>query len=639
MKAAVVVAGSLVLLTLAALVGLDLAGWPGLAPRLAGQGVAGLALDSASRLHLLWRPRLETPRLNLTATTGAALAEARGLTLNWQWRDVWDWRHGAPLRLRLVQADTLTLNWRRDAAGHSPWPLQPTQPGAAGGAPTALPQIDHLVIHQGSAHFDDAPLGLQGEARFATQPDGHWSAELHGRLRGQQLALKAEASAGLALLSPPQAGLAPVQLQAELTQAEGQLSFAGTAASLLDARSLDGQLQVKGSSLAAVGRPFGLTLPHTPPLVLRGRLQHADGVWQLDDVQARIGRSPLAGSFAFDTRPARPQLSGLLRGGPLHLADLGPAIGTDTPPSRQGRLLPDRPLDLPALNAMDARVAVALNQLDLGSAHLAPLAPVNASLVLEAGVLRLEGLQAGVAGGQLAGSAQLDTRTSPPHWQASADVQGLAVERWFKPRVRGLTASPLTGRLHAELDVQGRGRSTAELLASLDGPLRLRLEQGSLSHLLTEALGLDIAQGLGLWLRGDRNLPLDCARMDGRFTAGVLRPRTAVMDNSDSRIELDGRISLADETLDLRLVTRPKDFSPLALRAPLRLQGTLADPRVALEGRQLGGRAIAALALGALAPPAALLAFVDPGEPMPALDCGKAGPLRGTGPGASKAKG
>ena len=338
-------------------------------------------------------------------------------------------------------------------------------------------------------------------------------------------------------------------------------------------------------------------------------------------MKARVGESRLGGDFAFDTRPARPMLSGVLRGGPLRLADLGPAVGTDKAPSRAGRVLPDRAFDLPALNAMDARVGVALSQLDLGTANLAPLAPVNTSVVLENGLLKLENFNAGIAGGEVAGLLTLDTHPNPPLWQVRAGVRGMVVERWIKLKTKTLTASPVTGRMDVDLNVQGRGRSTAQLLGSLDGPVNLQVENGSLSHLLTEAMGLDVAQGLGLWLKGDKNLALNCARMDGRFKDGVLRPRSAVIDNSDSRMDLDGRVSLADESLDLRVVTHPKDFSPLTLRAPVRLQGTLGDPRIALEGKRLAGRGIAALALGALSPPAALLAFVDPGEDLPAVDC------------------
>lgn len=621
MKVAAKAVGATALTLLAATATMEWAGWPGVAPWLAAHAGRGLQLEAGSRLHLLLNPRLEATRLRVSGSQGEPLADAQGLRLQWQWRDLWAWRGGAPLRLRLVQADTLQLHWQRDAQGRTAWPVQPSGERRE---PAELPRIDHLVIRHGTAHLDDAPLQLLGDARFATQADGRWTAELQGRLRGQQLALKAEAGAGLALLAPADAGLPPVRLSAELTQRQGRLSFDGSAASLLDARALDGQLQVRGNSLADVGRPFGITLPNTPPLTLSGRLQHASGVWQLGGAKARVGQSQLGGDFAFDTRAGssqRPLLSGLLRGGPLRLADLGPAFGADTPPSRPGRVLPDRPWDLPSLRTMDARVAVALSQLDLGSARLAPLAPLNASLVLEDGVLSLQGFNAGIAGGEASGSARLDTRPSPPQWQIALGVRGMAVEQWLKFQASGLAHDPLTGRLRADLDVQGRGRSPAELLGSLSGPVRLQLDKGSLSHLLTEAAGLDLAQGLGLLLRGDRRLALNCARLEGSFKAGVLRPRSAVVDNRDSRIDIDGRVNLADETLDLRVVARPKDFSPLTLRSPVRVQGRLGEPRVALEGRALGGKAIAAIALGALTPPAALLAFVDPGESLPPVRC------------------
>ena len=113
-------------------------------------------------------------------------------------------------------------------------------------------------------------------------------------------------------------------------------------------------------------------------------------------------------------------------------------------------------------------------------------------------MLTLSQLNAGVAGGRLTGSAKVDTQPVPPVWQASLDVDGMAIERWLKTDVKALTKDPVTGRLKAQIDVQGRGHSTAELLATLTGPVHLRLENGTVSHLLTEAIGLDIAQGLSL---------------------------------------------------------------------------------------------------------------------------------------------
>lgn len=622
MRFAIKAVGAAALALVAGVAGMEWAGWPGVAPWLATRADRGLQLDGDARLHLLLDPRLQASRLAVTGHGGEPLAEAGAVLLKWRWADLWAWRRGAPLRLRLVQADRLKLAWQRDADGRTAWPVQPSGQRQER---AELPQIDHLIIRDGQASLDDQPLRLRGDARFSTAANGHWQADLQGQLRGQQLALKAEAGAGLALLAPADAGLPPVQLRAELTQREGRLSFEGTASSLLDARALDGRLEVRGRSLADIGRPFNITLPRTPPVTLSGRLQHAAGVWQLGGAQARVGQSQLAGDFYFDTRPARPQLSGLLRGG-LRLADLGPAVGADTRPSRPGRVLPDRPWDLPSLRTMDARVAVALNQLDLGTPKLAPLSPVNVSLVLEDGVLDLQHLHAGIAGGEATGAVRLDTRVAPPQWTLGLGVRGMAIEQWLRLPTRALADDPVTGRLRADLDLTGRGRSPAELLGSLDGPVRLQLDKGQISHLLTEAVGLDLAQGLAVWLRGDRKLMLNCAELAGRFKAGALRPRTAVVDNRDSRIDIDGRINFADESLDLRLKAQPKDFSLLTLRTPLRVQGTLADPRVALEGKALGGKAIAAIALGALAPPAALLAFVDPGEDVPPVRCDTAAP-------------
>jgi len=613
MKPVLRIAGLLSLITILALCGAELAGWPGLAPAVAAVIAPGLglSLDPGTRTHLFAGPRLHAPSLTVVHQ-GQQLALARDLDLRWRWTELWAWyRDGEPLRLSSVQADTLDLVWSRDAAGRSNW--QTGAPRAAQATP--LPVIETLLIRQGSAQVDDAPLQLKADARFSTGEDGQWRADVDGVLRGQHLALQAQASAGLALLSAPRDNPPAARLRATLSQERSRIQFDGTATSLLDARALDGRIDVSGPSLAGVGRPLGLTLPATPPFQVQGRLQHANGLWSLNQAQARIGRSQLGGDFLYDTRTARSQLRGELRGGPLLLADLGPAVGTDTRPTRPGRLLPDRALDIPSLALMDATLAIRLNALDLGSRALAPLAPVRARLELRNGELSLRGLEAGVAGGMLSGEAVLNARVEPPQWRTDLSVNGVALERWLRK------TDALTGILQARLRVQGQGRSIAALLASLDGDLSVALQDGHMSHLATELAELDLAQGLGVWLRGDDWLALDCARFEGRLRSGVLQPRFAVVDNRESRIEVSGHVSLASEELSLRAFARPKDFSPMTLRAPLRVQGTLADPLVALEGKALGGRALAAVALGMLAPPASLLAFVDPGESLPPLSC------------------
>lgn len=74
-------------------------------------------------------------------------------------------------------------------------------------------------------------------------------------------------------------------------------------------------------------------------------------------------------------------------------------------------------------------------------------------------------------------------------------------------------------------------------------------------------------------------------------------------------------MSLRDETLALRLRAAPKDVSPLALRTPVHIEGTLAHQRLRLDSGPLLARLLPAAVLGAVAAPlAALLPLIDVGD-------------------------
>jgi uncharacterized protein involved in outer membrane biogenesis len=125
---------------------------------------------------------------------------------------------------------------------------------------------------------------------------------------------------------------------------------------------------------------------------------------------------------------------------------------------------------------------------------------------------------------------------------------------------------------------------------------------------------LDIAQGLGLLIKGDDVLPIQCTVIDLVAEQGLFRPRVMVLDTADSTLWVDGSLSLATEALDLRVVTTPKDFSPLALRTPLHVRGTFADPSISVDKGRLGTRLGASALLALLNPLAAVIPLIDFGS-------------------------
>lgn len=645
----------------------ELSGWPFLQTPLqnAMTRTAGVpvTLDGNFRTHLLWNPRLHVDQLQVAPGGGVEvphLLNARQVKLAWRWGDVWRWRSGKALRLQALEAGTLDAHLVRGKDGRASWQLG--TPDAAKAEPGAdaldsLPRFGLLRVGAGRIAVDDAlsqtrlTVELQGGEGDAL-PDGTrpgYRGTVAGRWKALPLNLSLRTGSALPLLQEADNDARPGTLRVEGSAGAAKVFFDGTASALLGERQLQGQLRLSGPSLARVGAPLAVTLPQTPPFDLRGNIGYDSGVWRLQAESATVGRSQLEGDFSFDTRPTPARLSGRLGGTRLALADLGPSVGAASAGAAAasatsgGKVLPQRRFDLPSMRAMDADVQVAVGELDFGSESLAPLKDLQTHLLLQAGVLRLQALKASVAGGQFSGSTSLDATADPARWATDLRFTGIDVAGW----VRALSAEPdkaaapapgnkaalkarrdearsggnqavrayLTGALSGRLQATGRGRSVAEIMSTLDGQAQLRLTDGTLSHLVTELAGLDLAQALGVLIRQDQPLPLRCALLDLQLQNGVVRPRRAVLDNADSTLRIAGKIDLRDETLALQAQVKPKDFSPLSLRVPVVITGTLAAPVVGVDGKRLAGKALGMLALAAVvAPAAALLPLLEAGS-------------------------
>ena len=513
-----------------------------------------------------------------------------------------------------------------------------------------LPVFGLLQVDAGSLVYRDAVMAMDLDARFslvdsaaqaASDPAPAASAagfrlQAGGTYRKMPMTVALHTPGVLPVVAQDAVVALPVTLEASVGGAK--LSFKGTATDALKLSALKGRFSVQGPSLAAVGDPLRVTLPTTGPFRAEGLVAKQGVLWNVVTEQVSIGASRLSGAFTYDPRPHVPMLAGRLTGTKLLLADLGPAVGAPVPKTdgaaaapaaaasaskgtspqranaKPGRVLPDRPFDLPALRMMDANVLIDIADLDLGSSILEPLKPLRTHLVLADGVLTLRELDARTGQGQLGGTVQLDGRDAQALWTADLRWAGVRLESWIHQPRAGNAPPYVTGHLNGEARVAGQGKSTAAILGSLRGGVRMHLVGGTISHLAVEAAGLDIAQGLGVLIKGDDALPVQCTVADLVAEQGVLRPRVLVLDTTDSTLWVEGSLSLASEALDLRVVVTPKDFSPMALRTPLHVRGSFANPSVSLEKRPLGTRLGASALLALVNPLAALIPLIDTGN-------------------------
>ena len=417
------------------------------------------------------------------------------------------------------------------------------------------------------------------------------------------------------------------------------LKAKGTVENLQELSGLDARFDVQGRNLDELYKLLGVVLPSTPPYRLRGQLHKRDKAWSASQIQGVLGSSDLSGDLTFDTSGATPLLTGNVQSKLLDFADLRPVIGlparalkvsgrpadgkamasnrallaSKQPPL--GKVLPVATLDLVRLNAMNADVTY--TALDIRHVDQLPLDKGKAHIVLRGGVLQLDPVALGVAGGTLAGKITVDGNVVPAAFDTRLDVRALQLNQLF-PTVQSTKSS--FGKISGQVNLKGRGNSMAQMLGSSSGDVAVLMGKGEISNILLEFIGLDGGEIIKFFLRGDRNVQLLCAAAAFDVKQGVMSSTTLLLDTSDTVIHGDGKVSLADETLDVTLNPEPKDRSILSLRSPLRIAGTFAAPTAGPDKPALAARAGIALALGVINPFLALAATIETG-PGKDADC------------------
>lgn len=602
-------------------------------------------LDPPFKLHLFGGVQLDVGGLWISAPQGfdaPHLIDAKDVLLELRYADLLNRDKTAPMRiksLRVAQMDTILV---RNEDGSSSWQFhkKDTEPSRP------FPAVETLIVQSGTALVRDPLTQTDLKVIFSTQEGASNAApvssvQTQGKFR--QRAIQAELTTNGFL--PIAAGdSSQISSKGWVEYAGLHGDFDGVVSDIFGRQDIKGTFAVKGPSLGLLGDLFHITLPTTESFKLYGDIEKSHGIWLANVASAHVGESDLYGQFQYDPRPEKPFMQGNLKGKRFVLADLAPAFGTknedgsDAKP-REGHAIPDRPLNLPSLNRMNAKIAVNLDHVDLGNAFSRPISPLKADLTLDAGKLSLSNLYAHTADGTFSGLISVDAHQltnemadqkhiepdAVPSWRIDLAWKDIDLEKWLqvskerkeKARQKGKRDSPpayVSGTLNGKTKLTGKGQSTAELLASLDGDVSLYIHEGKVSHLIIEVLGLDVAQGLGLLLRGDEPLPMQCAVMDLKAKQGVIRPDVALIDTPVTLLLIDGEINMAQEKLNLRLIAKPKNVSPFTVRSPILVKGTFVNPDVSAEPGPIATKVLVAVGLAFINPLAAILPFVDTGS-------------------------
>jgi hypothetical protein len=340
-----------------------------------------------------------------------------------------------------------------------------------------------------------------------------------------------------------------------------------------------------------------------------------------------VGDSDLAGRLSVTTGGARPFLSAELASRSLDFDDLGALLGaapkagpgeTASPQQAakartmiaQRRILPDAPLDVRRMRAMDADVTYTAR-----SIRDAPVKLTSGAVhvKLDDGLLRADPLRFDLPQGRVAGHVSLDARKAVPFTDLDLRLSNARIEQLMPMQVAG--SAPVTGAIVGRAKLAGSGDSVHKALAHADGQVTLVAPGGEIRKAFAELAGVNVVKGLGLLMKHDTSTtPIRCAVADFRTEGGVMRADQIVVDTGPVLIKGSGTVNLGSEQIDFKARGHDKKFRFFRVLLPVKATGPMSAPKLGVEpGAAIAQGGIAAALGSALSPLAAVLPFVDPG--------------------------
>lgn len=505
------------------------------------------------------------------------------------------------LILPLVQLDEPDVLLVREESGRTNWDGNTKGSGAA----WKLPPIQRFLINQGHVVIEDDVRKLRfigtvtseetsggGRAAFTLVGDGTLNkSKFLANVTGGPL-LNVDASK-------------PYPFNADIRAGATHAVIAGQITEPFQLDRFNASITVNGPTLSELYFLTGLVLPNTPPYQLRLAVVREGAFYRLNDINGMLGATDIAGNLSVDASQDIPALAGKIASRVLNFEDLGAVIGGGkTAPTKY--LLPETVMHTERLRQTNAEVDYSARSV---KSRDFPLTSLDTHISLQGGVLNLKPLAFGFTQGKLGGSLKVDARKSVPVTSVDARITDIRAENFIKG-----SDKPIIGLLEARAVLTGTGNSVHAAASTANGTFTAVVPSGGMRHSLAEWTGVDVLTALSLSLSGDNsNTNLRCAVASFDAKAGLLTAQRFVIDTDPVRIDGGGTINLRDETLDLRLQGKPKNFQLVRARAPITVKGSMGQPALGIEAGPLVAQGGIAAALGLINPLASILAFIDPG--------------------------
>ncbi len=526
------------------------------------------------------------------------------------------------LRWLDLREASLDLEWNAAHTRNS-W----TFSSDGGGAPFDMPIIDRARLVATTVRYRDPRLALLADLRFSSiaSQDARIGEAVRftgdGRIRQTPFVLSG------ALLSPnATAARGRNRLELRVDAANNRIDMTGNLPSLADIEGVPLAVAARGRNAAELLGIIGVVVPRTRAYRMTAELVKRDAEYRFGKMAGRFGASDIAGKFTVRNGGARVHIDADLTTRTLDIVDVAPFIGynPDTVAVRgyaaaaraagaaPARLLPDSTLRAEGLRAFDADVRYRVARLRSQSV---PVSNVAVTVALDDGLLALSPFAFTMARGTVASEVKIDWRRRPA--RTSYDFRLGSTPMGQLLAGFGVAEAGTTGTVKGRVQLVGDGDTLHDSLGTSRGRIAFTIPQGSFWTRNVQLAELDFGTFAQKMFEDRLKEPvrINCGLVAFTVRRGVAAADPILIDTRKNVIVGRGGFSFATERMDLAFRADSKRFSLFSGQSPVGVGGYFSAPSLDVISPELLGRAGVGLGLAVLAaPPAALLAFVDPGD-------------------------
>ena len=445
-----------------------------------------------------------------------------------------------------------------------------------GGDPHERPALSDLIVENSRFTLRDERRALHLAGTIAANAAQGLVISATGSFKGSPASMTA--TGGRVVGADP---AAPWPFRAHFAAPILSLDATGTMNGPLNTRDMALDVHARGTDLKYLDALIEAGLFGTQAIDLTGKVRHLGRDWYVDRLSGTVGRSQVVARATVLKVDDRTKIDATIHASQFDFDDLADNQGLAEADARRARIgkriIPDTRINLSKMGPTDGTIRFMADRLLFKDASV--FRSLSGVLTLDHRDLRIGNVVAGMTTGRMTGSAHVDSRSPVPTLSTDLRFDGATLER--------LIGSPdnISGAVRAHVRPTGRGNTVREAMAHASGKAAMVATSGQVKRTVAHVLGQDLSGAIGDAINGNKDhVPLRCLVADFRATNGVLVPSPLAIDTGVSVGRGSGRIVIAGETIALTLTGATKGKGVLRITDPIRIGGTLTDPRVTVAG-------------------------------------------------------